>query len=98
MENHRGYTFQFTPGQPVCYITRVQGDDWQKLSTVNLALERGTEYDVMVAARGQSLTSYVGGNLLSQVADDTFSRESILFTLWKRNVARYRNPCIRPCT
>ena len=98
MENHRGYPFQFTPGQPVCYITRVQGDDWQKLSTVNLALERGTEYDVMVAARGQSLTSYVGGNLLTQVADDPFSRESILFTLWKRNVARYRNPCIRPCT
>ncbi|HAA77717.1 TPA: hypothetical protein DCE37_21620 [Candidatus Latescibacteria bacterium] len=33
LEKREGYTFQFTPGQHACSITRVQGDDWQKLST-----------------------------------------------------------------
>ena len=51
-----------------------QGHDrWvTKLSVVNHVLHRGQEYEVQVAARGASLTSYVDGKLVNQLTDETF--------------------------
>lgn len=93
-----GYTFELLPGWQATAISKVSADGWQKLSVVNLPVERGREYNITVAARAQSLTTYIDGRLLNQVTDDTFSSGAVRFTLWKRNIVRYRNPRIRHYT
>ena len=43
-----------------------------KLSVVNYPLECGQEYDVEIAARKASITTYVDGKLINQVTDEKF--------------------------
>ena len=93
-----GYTFELRPGWHAAVISKVTPDGWIQLSVVNLPVERGREYNIIVAARGQSLTSYIDGMLLNQVTDDTFPSGAVRFTLWKRNIVQYRNPRIRHYT
>jgi RNA polymerase sigma-70 factor, ECF subfamily len=54
-----------------------------RLSVVNYPLEREREYAVSIAARGESLTTYVDGALVNQVTDRTLSRGGIGLCVWQ---------------
>lgn len=66
----------------------------QKLSVVNYPLEHGREYDVMVAARGASLTSYIDGRLVNQLTDTSLSTGGIALAVWHSKTA-FRDVRIR---
>ena len=66
------YMLDFLLGWQAVAISRVIDRRVTKLSVVNHALHRGQEYEVQVAARGASLTSYVDGKLVNQLTDETF--------------------------
>jgi hypothetical protein len=93
-----GYSFEMLYGWQVMAICKYGTDSWRKLSAVNYPIERGREYNIIVAARDQSLTSYIDGKLLNQVTDDTYPCGGIRMTLHRRNIVQYRNPRIRLLT
>ena len=66
----------------------------QKLSVVNFPLGHGQEYDVQIAARGASLTSYIDGQWVNQVTDFTHHAGPIALTVWESQTA-FRDPRIR---
>ena len=88
------YLFDFLLGWQAVGIYRVI-DGWlTKLSVVNHALHRGQEYEIQVAARGASLTSYVDGKLVNQLTDETFRMGTFGLLVWQSSTAyrdvRYR--------
>ena len=88
------YLFDFLLGWQAVGIYRVIDGRLTKLSVVNHALHRGQEYEVQVAARGASLTSYVDGKLVNQLTDETFRMGPFGLMLWECSTAfrdvRYR--------
>lgn len=88
------YLFDFLLGWQAVGIYRVIDGRLTKLSVVNHALHRGQEYEVQVAARGASLTSYVDGKLVNQLTDETFRMGAFGLMVWECSTAfrdvRYR--------
>ena len=70
-----------------------QGVVW--LDVVDFPTQIGREYDIVIAARGQSLTSYIDGKLVNRLTDDTYSSGGVGFNLWHSASAKFRNPQIR---
>ncbi len=66
-----------------------------KLSVVNFPVEFGREYHLIISARQQSLTTYIDGNLLNQVTDDSYSRGGVGLGMWWTTTATFRDPKIR---
>ena len=67
-----------------------------KLDVVNLILERGREYDLVVAVRGHSVTTYVNGELVNRLTLETNPNGAVALGTWgHRAVARFRDPKIR---
>ncbi len=67
-----------------------------KLDVVNLALEQGREYDLVVAVRGHSVTTYVNGELVNRLTLETNPNGAVALGTWgHRTVARFRDPKIR---
>ena len=66
----------------------------EKISVVNFPFERGREYNVLVAERGESLTTYIDGKLVNQVRDGEYRNGGIALGLWWSTVA-FRDPRIR---
>ncbi len=65
------------------------------LDVVDFLTELGREYEIVIAARGQSLTTYIDGKLVNRLTDDTCSSGGIGFNLWHSASARFGNPRIR---
>ena len=88
------YMLDFLLGWQAVAVSRVVDRGVTKLSVVNHALHAGQEYEVQIAARGASLTSYVDGKLVNQVADETFRAGAFGFMVWESSTAfgdvRYR--------
>lgn len=66
-----------------------------KLSAVNFPVEFGRDYHLIISARQQSLTTYIDGNLLNQVTDDSYSRGGVGLGMWWTTTATFRDPKIR---
>lgn len=66
-----------------------------KLSVVNYPLEKGREYHLIISARHRSLTTYIDGKLVNQVADPTYARGGVGIAMWWHTLAKYRDPKIR---
>ena len=67
-----------------------------KLDVVNLILERGREYDLVLAVRGRSVTTYVNGKLVNRLTLETNPKGAVALGTWgHRAVARFRDPKIR---
>ena len=66
----------------------------EKLSVVNFPAERGREYNVQIAARDSSLTTYVDGKLVNQLTDSSFESGPIALCAWHSKTA-FRDPRIR---
>jgi len=81
------YTFDLMLGWQVAAIYKLTRNDegrldLVKLSTVNYTLERDREYDVQIAARDHSITTYIDGELVNQLTDDTWSRGRVALSIW----------------
>ena len=98
-EDGRSFYFRdFLTGWKAMAISKVDGKSGEttKLDVVNFIFEGGREYDIVIAARGHSLTSYIDGNLVNRVADASNPSGSIALCVWGRlTVARFREPKIR---
>lgn len=67
-----------------------------KLDVVNLVLERGREYDLVLAVRGHSVTTYVDGRLVNRLTLESNPKGAVALGTWGRHaVARFRDPKIR---
>ncbi len=88
------YMFDMLLGWQAIAISRMEGGRLTKLSVVNYPLECGQEYEVEIAARENSITTYVDGKLVNQVTDEKFRSGSIALSAWNSTVAfrdlRYR--------
>ena len=67
-----------------------------KLDVANFSIEYGREYDIVIAVRGHSIRSYIDGQLVNVLSDDTHIRGAVGLATWGRNtMARFRDPMIR---
>lgn len=68
----------------------------EKLDVVNFVAERGREYDIVIAVRGRSVTSYIDGHLVNRVTLEANPRGKVALATWgKQSAARFRDPKIR---
>lgn len=91
------YMLDLLMGWQAVAISRVdlsQESKVQKLSVVNFPLGNNQEYDVLIAARGASLTSYIDGQLVNQVTDFSHHAGPIALNVWESQTA-FRDPRIR---
>jgi len=92
--NHCHYVLDLLLGWQAIAISKVESGNLTKMSVVNYPLERGQEYDVQIAARGASLTSYIDGKLVNQVTDFSYTSGPIALNVWECKTAfrdmRYR--------
>ena len=88
------YLLDFLLGWQAVAISKAIDRQVTTLSVVNHALHTGQEYEVQIAARGASLTSYVDGKLVNQVTDETFRSGTFGLMVWESSTAfrdvRYR--------
>ncbi|NKB69430.1 MAG: sigma-70 family RNA polymerase sigma factor [Candidatus Latescibacteria bacterium] len=88
------YLFDMLLGWQAIAISRVIEGRLTKISVVNFPIERGREYEIELAARGESLTSYVDGRLINQVRDDAIDQGQVALMVWESKTAyrdmRYR--------
>ena len=67
-----------------------------KLDVVNFVLDPKREYDLVLAVRGNSITTYVDGELVNRVTLDTNPRGAVALGTWGHHaIARFRDPKIR---
>ena len=90
------YLLDFLYGWQAVAISKMEPDARavEKLSVVNFPFVRGREYNVLIAARERSLTSYIDGKLINQVTDRSFREGGIAMCLWWSTV-NSRDPRIR---
>jgi hypothetical protein len=81
----RGYLLDLLYGWQAVAISRVERGapaPALKLSVVNHELRHGRGYEVELAARGASLTSYIDGKLVNQVTAFEHERGRFALTVW----------------
>ena len=79
----------------VCRVDlRSGGSGLERLSVVNCPIATGQEYDLMVAARGASITTYLDGKLMNQITDFTYASGPVGLSVWQSKTA-FRDPQIR---
>lgn len=91
------YSLNYLAGWKAMVIHRFdKGKGGTKLDVVNCVLEGGREYDIVLAVRGNSVTSYVDGTLINRLTLPQNPAGGIELALWGRSTtARFRNPQVR---
>lgn len=91
------YQLGLLPGLHAFQIGSLDPDgNRRRLDVVNHVMERDREYHILIAVRGHSITSYIDGQLVNRVTDDTHSAGGVAFGVWgKRTAARFRAPMVR---
>ena len=88
------YLFDMLLGWQAIAVSRVVRGRLTKISVVNYPIEEGQEYDVEIAAREESLTSYVDGQLVNQATDGAIRSGAVGLSVWDSRTAyrdlRYR--------
>lgn len=88
------YVFDMLLGWKALAISKVDDRGLQKLSVVNFPVEHNREYDVLIAAREASLTTYIDGNLMNQTTDFEYRGGPVALNVWQSKTA-FRDPRIR---
>lgn len=90
------YQFDLNSKLQAAVIGRVNGDASKPtiISAVNLDLSSSLGYDVELAVRGESLTTYVNGKLVNQVRDGEYTSGHICLTAWNSK-PEFRDPHLR---
>ena len=91
------YSLNYLAGWKAMAISRFEkGVGATKLDVVNTVLEGGQEYDIVLAVRGRSVTSYIDGVLVNRLTLPAPPRGGIELATWGRSTtARFRDPKIR---
>jgi hypothetical protein len=85
-DRRHGYLLDCMYGQQVLAL-RVLGDGApRQISVVDAHFEHGRSYDLRIALRGQSLTTYLDGRLMNQATDATYDRGGIGLATWQSRV------------
>lgn len=93
-DGKKHYLLDLLLGWQAVAISKVDQSGLTKLSVVNFELRHGTEYQVELAAREASLTSYINGKLINQVTDFDFRNGHLALSVWSART-RFKNPKIR---
>lgn len=88
------YVFDMLMGWKAVAISKVDDRGLQKLSVVNFPVEHNREYDVLIAAREASLTTYIDGKLMNQTTDFEYRGGPVALNVWQSRTA-FRDPRIR---
>ena len=88
------YVVDLMLGWQVVQIARTRSHTFDRLSVVDFPLQHGQEYQLRVAARGASITSYINGRLVNQTTDFEMKRGKLGLFAW-HSVTRYRAPRYR---
>ncbi len=89
------YMFDMLLGWQAVAVSKVTGaGKLTKLSVVNFPIELGREYNVMIAVREASLTTYIDGQVINQLTDSSYSSGPIALNVWQSKTA-FRDPRIR---
>lgn len=81
-DGSKGYMLDLLFGWQAVAISRIDQGSVLKLSVVNHELQRGRGYDVELAVRGASLTSYIDGDLVNQVTTFDHQQGRFGLTVW----------------
>ncbi|MCY3766554.1 MAG: sigma-70 family RNA polymerase sigma factor [Gemmatimonadetes bacterium] len=81
------YLLDFLLGWQAVAISKVAPEGLTKLSVVNYPIELGQEYDVQIAAREASLTTYIDGKLVNQLTDFSYQSGPIALNVWQCKTA-----------
>jgi hypothetical protein len=88
------YLVDFLMGWKALAVSRGGREGVRKLSVVNYDLRLNSEYNLELAARDASITTYLNGCLVNQVTDFELDRGPISFNVWEAH-NRFREPKIR---
>lgn len=88
------YLFDMLLGLKAVGISKVDDRGLLPLSVVNFPVEHNREYDVLIAPRGASLTTYVDGHLMNQVTDFSYRAGPVALNVWQSKTS-FRDPRIR---
>lgn len=92
------YLLDFLMGWKAVAVSKADrrpgGRGFHKISVVNFDLEHHREYDLQIAVRDASITSYVDGQLLNQVTDYDFPKGRAALSVWQGKT-EFRNPRYR---
>lgn len=93
-DNKNWYMLDFLLGWAAVAISKIESGNLTKISVVNYSFVLGQEYDVQIAARDASITTYIDGKLINQVTDFSNPSGPIALNLWHCKTAfrdiRYR--------
>jgi hypothetical protein len=88
------YQFDLKCELQAAVVSRTTAEGAIVISAVNFELFPGREYDIEIAARGESITTYIDGRLINQVRDATFPRGSLCLTAWQSRT-QFSHPRLR---
>jgi hypothetical protein len=92
---HDGGDYHFAPLMG-WQTAAIMAPDHTKLDVVNHVFEWDQEYDVVLAVRGNSVTSYIDGKLVNRVTLPESPTGGIGLAVWGHHtVARFRDPKVR---
>jgi len=92
------YFLDFLAGWKAISVTKKIGGvpGVTKLDVMNFPFEYGREYDIVIAVRGESIHTYIDGQLINRLTHDFRRRGGISLATWGRNtVVRFRDPKVR---
>lgn len=88
------YLMDMLLGWQAMAISRIKNGRLTKLSVVNKVFEMGREYELLLAAREASITTYLDGKLMNQVTDETHLSGPLALRVWESTTS-FRDPRIR---
>jgi hypothetical protein len=92
------YFLDFLMGWKAISVTKKERDvpGVTKLDVANYPIEYGREYDIVIAVRGESIHTYIDGQLVNRLTQDFRRRGGIALATWGKNtIVYYRDPKIR---
>ena len=98
-EDSREYMIDYLGGWKAMAISTYLRDkrgSVNKLDVVNCVLHPKQEYDLVLAVRGRSVTTYVDGNLINRITLDENPKGAVALGTWgHRAIVRFKDPKIR---
>lgn len=92
---HDGKAYHFAPLMG-WQTAAIMAPDHTKLDVVNHVFEFNREYDMVLAVRGNSVTTYIDGQLVNRLTLDEPPKGGIGLAVWGRHtIARFRDPKVR---